>query len=533
MSATTAFVNGSVVTVSGSLGIAEAVAVSGNRIVAVGRNEDVRPFINSKTEVIDLKGKTLLPGFIDAHAHLTLYGTNLMAVNCKDDRIKSIGNLLDALKEKARETPAGQWIRAWGFDNTRIEERRYPSRWELDAVSTEHPIIVTRVCGHISVVNSKALELAGITKETSDPEGGRIERDAQGEPTGVLVESAHMRMVELAKYEEAELRKGIRLGAEEFLKNGVTTIHDAGGYGSDNMRVLQQMIWNSEVKLRVYALICTLNTPETYLQQMMDAGILTGCGDEWFKLGPAKVFIDGSSTGPNIATRKGYTSNPAYHGITYYSQEELNRLLGTAHEKGYQITAHAQGDRAIEMLLNCIESALARSPRDNHRHRIEHCGIAMPDLVERMKRLNVVPVINPPFIYEFGDIYLEHYGERVNHMYAARDLTAMGIVTAAGSDCPVADVNPLIGIFAAVTRQSRSGNEIGKVQSVDIMTAIKMYTWNGAYAAFEENRKGSIEPGKLADLVVLDQDILRVPPEDIKDVKVTLTMVNGEVVFAS
>ncbi|MDQ0338689.1 putative amidohydrolase YtcJ [Caldalkalibacillus uzonensis] len=531
MSADFVFINGQVITVDQRNTVVEAVAVKGNRILAAGSTANIKTFIGPHTEVIDLNGRSLLPGFIDAHLHLTLHGTNQLAVSCKDPHIESIGDLLTALKQKAAQTPPGQWVRAWGFNNTKIKEKRYPTRWELDQISTEHPIMIIRTCGHISAVNSKALEIAGINEHTPDPDGGKIERDASGIPTGVLVETAHMAMFEKAQYTEAELRQGMKLASDAFIAAGITSVHDAGGYGPENMRVLQQAIQDGDVKVRVYAMICSLNNSDLFVQRMIDAGILTGCGDERFKIGPAKVFIDGSSSGPTIATREGYTSDPDNYGILYYSQEELNEILGTAHEKGYQITAHAQGDRAIEMLLNCIEQALKKHLRTNHRHRIEHAGVSTPDLIQRMKKLNVVPIPNPPFIYEYGDGYITNYGARVNHMFPARDFIDQGIIAAGSSDCPVTDYNPLMGIFSAVNRVTQSGVKAGENQAVSVMEAIRMYTWNGAYASFDEHIKGSIEPGKLADLVVLHQPILDVPPEEIKDVGVDMTMVDGEIVY--
>jgi predicted amidohydrolase YtcJ len=243
------------------------------------------------------------------------------------------------------------------------------------------------------------------------------------------------------------------------------------------------------------------------------------------------LFTDGSSTGPTIATREPYTSDPGYSGILYYKEEEIHQVLGQAHKRGFQITVHAQGDRAIEMYLNCVEKALNESPRKDHRHRIEHAGISSPDLQKRMKELGVIPIPNPPFPYEFGDIYIEHYGNRVNHMYAARDFIDNGILAAAGSDAPVTDHDPILGIHVAVNRTSRSGTEIGAIQSISVLEAIKLYTWNGAFASFDEEVKGSLEAGKLADLVVLNDSILKVDSQNIKDLKVESTILNGEILY--
>lgn len=523
--------NGQIITVDENNRIVEAVAVKGNQILAVGTDAEIQTFIGEQTEVIDLKGKSLLPGFVDSHLHLTLYGTNKLGISCKEPHITSIENILEDLKEKAKQTPKGQWIRAWGFNETKIIEQRYPTRWELDVISTEHPIMIIRTCAHISIVNSKALELGGMNELTADPEGGKIIRDDNGLPTGVLVETAHMQMFEQANYTEEELRQGMALASDDFIAAGITSIHDAGGYGPDNLRVMQKAVLLGDVKVRIYAMLGALNNSQDFVAKVMEAGIVTGLGNERFRLGPVKVFTDGSSSGPTIATRQPYTSNPDDYGILYFTQEELNQILGEAHAKGFQITAHAQGDRAIEMMLNCIEEALHKHPRENHRHRIEHAGVTMPDLLERMKQLDVVPIPNPPFFYEFGDGYIKNYGERVHHMFPVRDFIDAGVIAAGGSDSPVTTFNPLMGIHVAVNRKSASGQEVGSNQRVNVLEAIKLYTWNGAYASFEEQIKGSIEPGKLADFVVLDARILDVSIDRIKELQVEMTVIDGKIVY--
>ncbi|MFE4239656.1 amidohydrolase [Peribacillus butanolivorans] len=524
-------VNGQVITSNMEYDVNEAVAVTDNLIVAVGKNEEVKRLIGSQTEVVDLAGRSLVPGFIDSHLHITLFGTNKLGVSCKEPTIESLHDVLKEIEKKVNETPIGNWVRVWGFNETKISENRYPSRKELDHISSNHPIILRRACGHISVVNSKALEIAGIDEHTPDPEGGKVVRDEVGVPTGVLIENAQMPYYELADYTHEELLQGLMMASNDFIASGITSIHDAGVSSPENFRVMQEAVRNGQVQVRTYAIVSTINKSEEFVDKMIKAGISTGLGDEKFKIGPAKVFTDGSSSGPTAAMREPYTDNSEYSGILYFSQEELNRILGEAHEKGFQITAHAQGDRAIEMMLNCIEEALKKHPRKNHRHRIEHAGITMPDLVERMRQLEVIPIPNPAFFLEYGDGYIKSYGERVNHMYPVRDFIDKGIIAAGGSDSPVTSFNPLLGIHGAVNRKSSTGQDVGGNQRIGVLEAIKLFTWNGAYASFEENLKGSIEIGKLADLVVLNGAILDVPTDQIKDMQVDYTIIGGKVVF--
>ncbi|MED4783100.1 amidohydrolase [Brevibacillus choshinensis] len=529
--ADTVFLNGQVITVDADNSVAEAVAVKDNLIVGVGTNAEVERFITAQTKVIDLQGKSLLPGFIDAHLHITIYGTNKLGVDCKARSITSISELLDALKEQAQQTPVGEWVRACGFDESLMMEKRYPTIAELDEISIEHPIFVMRTCAHHSIANSVAMAIARYDRDTPDPQGGRIDRDDSGALTGFLVETAHMKMFELAAFTEAEYKQGLRLASEDFVAHGITSVHDAGGYGPDNYRAMQKAVQEGDVKVRIYAMICALNQSEDFVRKMIDAGIVTGTGDERFRIGPAKVFTDGASIAPTMAMREPFDSRPDDCGILYYEQDELNTILGEAHAKGFQITAHAQGDRAIEMLLNCYEAALAAHPRENHRHRIEHAGVSAPDLIERMARIGVVPIPNPAFIYDYGHTYVKNIGKRVGHMFPARDQIDNGIIAAGASDSPVTNFQPLIGIHAAVNRLSKTGQEVGINQRVSIMEAIRMFTWNGAYASFEEGVKGSIEIGKLADLIVIDGCILDTPKDKIKDLHVELTMIDGELVY--
>ncbi|MBO0601553.1 amidohydrolase [Sporosarcina sp. E16_3] len=533
MKADIVFIDGEVITVDSKQTILEGVAVKGNIIISTGTSAEMKQFIGNETKVIDLKGKSLIPGFIDAHLHLTIYGTNLLGVSCVGPHIRSLDDIFKELKKKAENTSVGEWVRAWGFNEHEVEEKRFPTKEELDAVSTSHPIVIIRTCNHTSIANSKALEMGGFTKQSRNPEGGILEKDDLGELTGRLIENAHMKLFTVASYSDEELKKAMKLASDNFVRAGITSVHDAGGYGSgpDILRVMQQSVMSGDIKVRVYAMIGSLTDSETFIQKMVDAGVVTGMGNSRFKIGPAKLFTDGSSTGPTIATREPYDSDAGNKGILYYSQDQLNKILGEAHKKGFQITAHAQGDQAIEMVLNCIENAVNEHPRDNHRHRIEHAGIASPDLQKRMKQLNVVIVPNPAFMYVNGDSYLENYGDRVDIMYPARDYIDASIPSAFASDAPVVFHDPLLGIHAAVNRKTKSGQVVGERQVIDILEAVKAYTWMGAYASFEEQNKGSIEVGKLADLVVLNESLLTIEKEKIKDLQVEMTVIDGEILI--
>lgn len=531
MFADVVFYNGEVITADDRDRIAQGVAVMGNRILEVGSSDQVLALCGEKTKGVDLQGRSLLPGFIDAHMHLALYGTNKLGVDAKNG-VQAVRDIVERLKERAKVTPTGEWIRGWGYNDMKLAENRHPSRRDLDQASTEHPIILTRGCVHISVVNSRALELLGITRDTPDPVGGKIERDEQGEPTGVLKEKAHMWAMRAAMHAPEEIMNALIEADQELRSLGITSVHDAGAYGPEQLRAGYLGVRQGKVKVRLYPMIYSLiEEPEHFVQKVIDAGLATGLGDERFRLGPVKVIIDGSSSGPTARTREPYSSNPEDHGILYYSQEEIDAILIPAHQAGFQITAHAVGDQAVEMMLNTIEKALKLTPRENHRHRIEHAGMMPPDLLIRAKALGVVPIANPSFFYDYGEGYLKNYGERVASMFPLAGYKEAGVIAASASDAPVTYPNPLIGLYCALTRRTQAGAAVGESQKLELLQAIRTLTWAGAYASFEEGIKGSLEVGKLADLVVLDGSLLKAQPGEILSMKPVLTMIDGETVF--
>jgi predicted amidohydrolase YtcJ len=523
------FYNGQVITMDNNAGVCEALAVKDSKILSVGSNAEVGKLKGKETKVINLEGKTLMPGFIDAHAHLELYGTNALGVNGKV--VKSIEELKEKLDAKVKNTPSGQWVRGWGYNQNYLAEGRHPTRWDLDQVSTEHPIILVRTCGHISVVNSKALEIAGVDENTTDPSGGKYVRDEKGVPIGVLREQAHMNMFLTAQYTDEEIMQGLKIASSDYLSKGITSIHDAGGYDTRHFSFLFDAIEKGLIKQRVYVIYGGLHDAPSIVHKGVEAGIKTGVGNNYFRIGPAKVFIDGSSSGPTAKTRQPYTSNNNDSGILYLNQEDLTKTLGDAHNQGWQITAHAIGDEAVEMMINCIEQVLQENPREDHRHRIEHACMTPPDLLKRMKDLNILPIPNPAFIYEFGDGYVKDYGERVETMFPIESFLNEGIPAAIGSDSPITAYDPLIGIYAAVSRMSKSGRLVGPSQKTDLLEVLKMYTLNGAFASFEDNIKGSLVSGKLADMVVLDQPILDTPIDQINNIEVEMTVLDGAIVF--
>ena len=524
------FTNGVVHTVDASNSLAEAVAVSDGRILAVGSNTSVAATAGPGTQRVDLRGRSLTPGFIDAHYHITGLGSGSEAIDCKAPGMGSIRAIVEEVRKKAATLPPGTWIRGRGYDQSRLAEGRHPNRHDFDPVSPEHPVIFTRTCGHILAFNTKAIELAGLSLSAPDMEGGRYDRDGDGKLLGVSYERANAPIQLAATASRAELRQWLKAANAADLASGLTSIHDAMGLTGVSLDIAKELVDAGELNVRIYSFV-TVNSPDHPHVGILSTGVRTGFGDDRLRMGAFKIITDGSSSGPTAATREPYTSNSDDRGIAYWKQDALDDLLGRAHRAGWQCTVHAVGDRAIEQTLDAMARAQSEYPREGLRHRIEHCGITPPDLQRRVKAQGIVPAMQPAFFWEFGDGYIRNYGrERADVMFPAKSLLAAGVVVAGSSDSPVTDYRPLFGIEQAQTRATSDGDVCGPDERVDLATAIRMHTLNGAYASFEDGIKGSIEPGKLADLVVLPADIRSVPVRELRDLPIAMTVVGGRVV---
>jgi predicted amidohydrolase YtcJ len=520
--------NGVILTVDKDFSRAEAVAVREGKILEVGENETIKPFIGHNTNVIDLKGKTVLPGFHDAHCHMYMFGAQLSQVNCRSPPIKSIEEIIVKLREKADNTPIDRWIVGWGYDDTKLNEKRHPTRWDLDKASSENPVVVRRTCGHTMVVNSKALELVGYGKTPIQPEGGEIEMDPKsGEPTGILRETAMSPVNDLIRsYTVEEMEEAIKLACQQALAEGITSYQEAG-LRFIPIKAYQNLRSRGELPIRVYMMISS-----DLLEHMIKTGLTTGFGDDWLKIGPIKIMMDGGMGGKTAALYEPYEGTEDNVGIIYMSQQQLDIMVEKAHNAGFQIAIHGIGDRAINVILNSYERAIKDNPREDHRHRIEHCGLSTPSINKRLKELNVLPVGQPPFLYNIGDSFNSNLGpRRIKWTYPFKTWFENDFKPSGSSDRPVVLGAPLLGMWAAVNRQTETGIVLTDWERVTPEQAVMMYTINAAYTCFDEKIKGSIEPGKLADMVVLSDDPTKVPPKTIKDIKVIMTFVNGEIAY--
>jgi len=526
------FVNGSVITVDARNRVVSALAVAGRRILALGDDQQISDLIGPGTEVIDLAGRSLLPGFIDAHCHPTTYGAATMQLICTPDRISSIEDLKSAVRTRAAETPAGEWIIGRGYIDTELLEKRHPTREDLDQAAPDHPVIIVRTCGHIGVINSLALAKAGISVASTNPVGGRIERDSSGRPNGILYEQALFTVRDLAQPGDAAMKQAVRKMNDDFLACGLTSVTDASGRHARDVAIYQDGLAEGWLKVRVRLMVQEAPPATTLGGVFLETGLRTGFGNDKLSIGPWKTMLDGAGGGASAAMKDGYPADPDNHGILYYEQDQLDAMVLKAHRAGYQIGIHAIGDTAVEMTIRAYKEALAKCPRRDHRHRIEHCGFLSPASLNDIAEMGIIPALGASFLYRLGDNYLDVFGpKRLSLAYPVKSLLDRGIPAALTSDAPVIRPDPLEGIYLAVARRTKKGRSIVAEQAVSIHQAIRAYTYHGAYAGFDEHIKGSLEPGKLADLIILSGDILAARPEDLLDLKVELTMIDGKKVF--
>jgi len=535
MAADMILVNGKVVTVDANDSVVEAVAIKDGRILATGSSSEVRKLAGIQTEVLDIGGTTVLPGLIDSHTHPSHAATRIYEINCRSPPVRRIKEILEMVREKAVELGPGKWIRGANYNDIKLEEKRHITRWELDEAAPENPVFISKETGHLYVVNSRALELAGITRETRDPSGGQIDRNREGEPTGLLYETAGSLFSPLIpRYTVEEIKNGLREVWDQFSEWGITTTHDASA-SADSIRAYQQLLAEGVHQVRTLMMVSV--RPERskevdLLESMVALGIESGFGDEWLKIMSLKIMGDGSGSGGSAAVYQPQHRGTRGLGLMTTSPEEIRRLTVKAHQAGMRVSIHSIGDRGIDLALDAIEEANRLIPVSDIRHRIEHNSLCTPKQLRRIKELGVTPSSSIGYMWGIGDDYLENFGvDRARWLHPHKTMLEMGIIAGGNSDYPVSDGNPMIQIYEAVTRRTRTGTVVGSKEAVDVMDAIRLYTWNGAYLGKEEKSKGSIEPCKLADLVVLDRDILTVSSEEIKGIRVLMTIVDGKIVY--
>lgn len=503
--------NAGVITLDQKQPAAELVAVKGNKILGVGGKESLGMFKGAETRLVDCEGGTVVPGFNDAHCHPLSYAATLLYVDCSPAAVKDIAGIQAGIRRRAERAPAGRWVRAAKYDEFHLAGRRHPNRWELDKAAPRNPAILVHSSGSICVLNSLALSLLGITRETPDPPGGRIGRDPEtGEPDGLIVGRNEQVERGVPPLDKEELAEGVRLAALEFLSNGITSLQDTGWSNDLNhWQTFQKLKERGILPVRVTVLAGSDN-----LEEFKNSGLSTGSGDEQLRVGGVKIALDEST------------------GCPRPPQEDLNDHALRAHKAGFQLALHVNDLYTLEAALAALDFILQEVPRPDHRHRLEHCAVCPPGLLRRLGASGAMIVTQPPFLYRMGDRYLEGVSsDQLGWVYPTGSFLKRGLKVAASSDLPVAPCNPLDGVYAAVARKTETGRTLSPWERVSPLEALKMYSLWGAYASFEDGIKGSITPGKLADLAVLSGDPTRTTPEEIREIKVMLTVIDGRVVW--
>lgn len=548
----TVYLNGRVVTLDATGRRAQAIAIFGDKIAAVGSNEEVRALVDDATQVIDLDGKAVYPGFIEPHAHLTglglalsgvaqFYNTNLAHCGTKAD-------LFDLVADRVRDKVKGEWVtgRGFAYDRWPEAERSLPTRAQLDKVAPDHPVALNSLGGHILLCNSRALELAGIHAATAQPSNGVIYKDPDsGEPTGVLLDGGMIPVFAAIPAPTAEeMLVACRAAVEKAASLGLTGVHTIrnalpNGYGRDQLWPFFELERRGELTCRIWLMIEAYEHPfkahdRKHVEALSSLGFSTGFGSDYVKIGPVKIISDGWLDARTAAQYAPYADDPSMSGYMWRSADDYAEMMSKAHTAGFQIAVHADGAKAADVILDVYEATLERFPRKNHRHRLEHVPLLTDEAIDRIARLGLLVCTVPSYrrLSWYKSMIARRLGpERTRQALRYRTLMKKGVVVFGGSDChPCEDewISPLGQISLHAVEEAFEPEERFTVEE-----AVKMFTVNAAYASFEEDRRGTIEPGKWADLTVLSEDLLAIRPGRIREVKVERTVLGGRVVYDS
>jgi predicted amidohydrolase YtcJ len=517
--------NGNIHTMDAASPHAQAVAILAGKFFAVGSNEEIGNL--SGATRVDLGGRTVVPGFIDAHLHTASSGLrHLKEVNCD---LRSIAAIQAALRERAAKTPKGEWVVGFMYDDTKTTEGRPLTKADLDAAVPDHPVLVNHRGGHTNYVNSQAMQIADVNDKTPDPQGGKFERGPDGKLTGRIEEqaSARFRSKIRSVSTRADRHEGVKLIGKMLVKSGITSVNDPQG-SPDDLVAYQDAYDAGELSMRVYHFLSA-----EYIPRMIAAGVKSGLGNEWVRVGAMKMVADGSISERTAWMSEPYAGRPDDHGIQVHTEEQLYHDAKPAHEAGWQIGTHGNGDLAIDVILRVYARLQKENSRPDPRFRIEHCTLINPGLVRRMKAQGVIPTPFSSYVYYHGE-KMQYYGaERLNSMFALRSFLDAGIPATMSSDYPPGPFEPMMFLQSSVTRTDIKGNVWGPKQRITIEEALRVATMNGAHASFEEKIKGSIEAGKLADLTVLGRDPLKENPTTLVTIPIERTMVGGRWMYES
>jgi len=503
--------NANILTMNADCQKARMVAVRNGKIMTVSEKAEIKGIAGTQTKIIDCLGKTIIPGFNDAHCHIFGFAESFHTLDLRPGKIHSIQDIQARISELALTSPPGKWIRGRGYNDFYLAEKRHPNLRDLDQATKNHPVKLTHRSGHAHVLNSLALTLTGITKESAEPPGGMIDRDLEtGEPTGILYGMSEYLAGVIPPLGKAEMEQGIKSANETLISLGITSVQDASIH--NNIQRWQELRdWKEQghLKPRVNMMLGI-----KALREAREQGFSPKTGDEQLRLGAIKMILNQT---------RGHLNPPG---------TELRQMVLDAHQAGFQVALHAVEENTISAGLLALEYAQYVYPHPWRKHRIEHCSICTPEMSERLAKLQVIVVTQPAFIYYSGERYLKTVPpQQLEHLYPFGTLIRAGLTVAASSDCPVVPPNPLIGIYAATSRTAESGQKLLPEQAISPLQSLWAYTAGGAYASQEERSKGTITPGKLADLVVLSKDPTQIPISEIKQIQVEMTIIHGQIAW--
>ncbi len=536
-----AFINGTIITVNREDTVAEAFGVKKNKIAFVGSRDAIKAHIGPTTQVVDLKGKTLMPGLIDSHYHPILAGLlgkgpEAAMIDVFPKNCPSLKVLLDIIRDAVKKKQQGQWVSLMGYEPSLFPEKRHPTLEELDQVAPEHPVHCMHGGGHICMYNSKALAYLGVFH----PEDARKYPEDEvevidGKLTGMVRGHTHFWLWGQVEYSEQAQAEAALKSQKHCLENGITSIHDCGELGKTSYHIMQKLCRNRAFKVRTYMMLHSIfgkSFSQEENDRFLDLGLMSGLGDDHFKIGSSKFMIDGGSGGPSCATREPYSHKPELPREKGWTRKEVAKYIAKINEAECQCTAHAIGDLAVEYMVEGYEKAFATTPRPDLRHRIEHCTLVDEDLVQRMAPMNICPSVNVGMIYSMGKNFARFYGkERNKTICALRTMLDKGVCCSLQSDVPSGPAGFQV-IDAAVNRFDHVQHfQCDKTQAITLMEALRCATINGAYASYEEAIKGSLEVGKLADFIILSEDLTVIDPKEIHNIQVEQTYIDGALVF--